>query len=209
METFIGQIAIFGFNFAPRGWSFCAGQLLSIAQFNAIFSLVGDFYGCDARTTFGLPDLRGRSPLGATGGAGPGLPQYEMGQKLGAAALVIGSNHLPPHTHTATFTPSGGGDSAAGSLKGLTAGANSGSSGKTPVDGQYIAAGGTVDIFGVPGGFGVEEFELGGLTVSGGGSSGGTVTVDSTGRGDVLEIQSPIQGLNFCFAMEGIFPSRS
>ena len=209
METFLGQIAMFGFNFAPRGWFFCAGQLLSVPQFSSVFALVGDFYGGDARTTFGLPDLRGRVPLGATGGQGPGLPPYNIGQKHGATAVTIGTAELPSHTHEATFTPGDGGSGVTGSLKGLTAGAIAGSSGRTPVDGQYISGGGTSDTFGVPGGFGVEEFELGGLTISGGGASSGTVTVKSTGAGAQFDIQNPYQGLNFCFAMDGIFPSRS
>ena len=78
---FVGEIAMFGGNFAPRGWAFCNGQLLPISQNSALFSLLGTTYGGDGRTTFGLPDLRGRVPMHP--GNGPGLSSYRLGQKGG------------------------------------------------------------------------------------------------------------------------------
>lgn len=78
-EPFLGQIQMFGFNFAPRGWANCDGQLLPIDQNQALYSLYGTTYGGDGRTTFALPDLRGRVPIHV--GAGPGLPEYKQGQK--------------------------------------------------------------------------------------------------------------------------------
>ena len=83
-DPFIGEIMTVGFNFAPRGWAFCEGQLLAISSHTALFSLLGTTYGGDGRTTFGLPDLRGRVPLGV--GTGPGLPSVGWGEKLGTAA---------------------------------------------------------------------------------------------------------------------------
>ena len=80
-EPFIGEIRIFGCNFAPRGWAFCDGQLLPIAQYTALFSILGTTYGGDGRTTFALPDLRGRVPLGPR--HGPGLTSYREGQRGG------------------------------------------------------------------------------------------------------------------------------
>lgn len=80
-EPFIGQVIMFGGNFAPRGWAFCDGQLLSINQNQSLFSILGTTYGGDGRTTFGLPDLRGRVPLHE--GTGPGLANYRLGQKGG------------------------------------------------------------------------------------------------------------------------------
>lgn len=83
-EPFVGQVALVGFNFAPRGWSFCSGQLLPISSNSALFSLYGTFYGGDGRTTFALPDLRGRSVIGAQGNAtGPGLQRRIIGGKYG------------------------------------------------------------------------------------------------------------------------------
>ena len=108
-EPFLGQITVFGFNFPPRGWAQCDGQLLPIAQNQALFSLLGTIYGGDGRTTFALPDLRGRAALHM--GAGPGLTSRNIGQKSGAETNTLTVNQLPSHTHT--FAPpsnSGSGD---------------------------------------------------------------------------------------------------
>lgn len=97
-EPFIGQITMFGGNFAVRNWAFCDGQLLSISQNSALFSILGTTYGGDGRTTFGLPDLRGRIALHQ--GTGPGLPQYRLGQKGGNHQVALTNpNQLPAHTH--------------------------------------------------------------------------------------------------------------
>lgn len=87
----LGEIRMFAGNFAPRGWAFCEGQLLPISPNTALFSLLGTTYGGDGRTTFGLPDLRGRAPIGA--GTGPGLPAYNLGQRGGTydTSLSFGS----------------------------------------------------------------------------------------------------------------------
>ena len=98
MEPFIGQIQPFGFNFAPRGWAKCDGQLLSISSNTALFSLLGTTYGGDGRTTFGLPDLRGRSIVHA--GNGPGLTNITQGQKSGAEQVTLSTNNMPSHNHT-------------------------------------------------------------------------------------------------------------
>lgn len=104
MEPFIGTIMLFGFNFAPRGWAICNGQLQSIAQNTALFALLGTTYGGDGRTTFGLPDLRGRVPLGH--GQGPGLPHYTLGEMGGVADVTLTHSQMPPHTHTVNATNS-------------------------------------------------------------------------------------------------------
>lgn len=96
-EPFIGQIQAFGFNFAPRGWALCDGQLLPISQNTALFALIGTIYGGDGRTTFALPDLRGRAPMHF--GAGPGLPNYPIGQRVGAVDHVLAVDNLPAHSH--------------------------------------------------------------------------------------------------------------
>ena len=96
-EPFVGEIRMFAGNFAPRGWSFCDGQLLAVSQNDALFSLLGTIYGGDGRTTFGLPDLRGRIPVHA--GSGPGLSPRRLGAKSGAEKVTITVNELPSHTH--------------------------------------------------------------------------------------------------------------
>lgn len=108
-EPYLGEIRIFGFNFAPRGWAQCDGQLLPIGQNTALFSLLGTTYGGDGETTFALPDLRGR--VAGHEGTGPGLPPFRLGERLGAPNHTLSVPELPPHTHTAR-AQSGDGDSA-------------------------------------------------------------------------------------------------
>lgn len=96
-EPFIGQIIMFGGNFAPRGWAFCEGQLVPINSNQALFSILGTTYGGDGRITFGLPDLRGRSPMHQ--GQGPGLSNRPLGTKIGTANETLNMGQLPAHIH--------------------------------------------------------------------------------------------------------------
>lgn len=96
-EPYVGEIRMVGFNFAPRGWAFCDGQLLQVSQNDALFSLLGTIYGGDGRTTFGLPDMRGRIPIHA--GNGPGLSNRRLGSMGGAENVTLTTNELPSHTH--------------------------------------------------------------------------------------------------------------
>jgi microcystin-dependent protein len=96
-EPFIGQIIMFGGNFAPRGWALCDGQLLPIAQYSALFSILGTTYGGDGRTTFALPDLRGRVPVHE--GNGAGLDPISLGEKGGANTHTLTANQMPSHHH--------------------------------------------------------------------------------------------------------------
>tara|TARA_B100000809_G_C15095334_1_gene514773 strand:+ start:1208 stop:1723 length:516 start_codon:yes stop_codon:yes gene_type:complete len=98
MEPFYGQVIMFAGNFAPRGWLFCEGQLLPIAQNQTLFSLLGTVYGGDGRSTFGLPDLRGRVPMGA--GNGPGLSPRTAGQKFGEEQHTLIDTEIPAHNHS-------------------------------------------------------------------------------------------------------------
>ncbi|WP_407571655.1 phage tail protein [Deinococcus altitudinis] len=98
-EPFVGEIRVFGFNFAPQGWAQCNGQLLSIAQNTALFSLLGTNYGGDGRVTFGLPNLQGAAALHVGSGAGPGLSQYFLGQTGGSQTVTLLQNEMPAHTH--------------------------------------------------------------------------------------------------------------
>lgn len=99
-EGFIGEIRLFAGNFAPRSWAFCDGQLLPISQNTALFSILGTTYGGDGRTTFGLPDLRGRVPLGAR--TGPGLTNRVLGSRGGTQTETLTVAQIPSHTHSAT-----------------------------------------------------------------------------------------------------------
>jgi microcystin-dependent protein len=96
-EAFIGQIELFAFGYAPRGWALCAGQLMAINQNQALFSVLGTTYGGNGRTTFALPDLRGRVPIGQ--GNGPGLTPRDLGSVFGNAAETLNVNQMPLHSH--------------------------------------------------------------------------------------------------------------
>ncbi len=96
-EPFLAEIRIFAGNFAPRGWAFCNGQLLPIAQNTALFSLIGTTYGGDGRTTTALPNLQGRAPMHP--GRGPGLTARRLGQRGGAETLTLSAAEMPNHTH--------------------------------------------------------------------------------------------------------------
>jgi microcystin-dependent protein len=100
-EPFLGMIATFGFTFAPRGWAFCNGQLLSIAQNTALFSLLGTTYGGDGQTTFALPNLQSRLPLHF--GTGPGLSAYDLGEVTGTENVTLTQNQLASHLHAYTI----------------------------------------------------------------------------------------------------------
>jgi microcystin-dependent protein len=113
-EPFIGQITLFAGNFAPRGWAFCQGQLLSISQNTALFSILGTTYGGNGQTTFGLPDLRGRVPVQQ--GQGPGLSSYDLGQMSGQESVTLLSTQMPQHTHIAQASTGDGSAVATGAF---------------------------------------------------------------------------------------------
>ncbi len=97
MDPFIGQVMMFGGNFAPRGWALCEGQLLAISTHSALFSILGTIYGGDGRTTFALPDLRGRTAIQS--GNGPGLRNYRLGEKGGVERNTHLIQNMPSHNH--------------------------------------------------------------------------------------------------------------
>jgi microcystin-dependent protein len=105
----LGCIYMFAGNFAPRGYALCAGQILPISQNTALFSLLGTTYGGNGQTTFALPDLRGRSPIGA--GQGPGLSNISLGEQAGTEAVTLLTTNMPAHNHTlgATTNSASGG----------------------------------------------------------------------------------------------------
>ncbi|HEY0738268.1 MAG TPA: tail fiber protein [Herpetosiphonaceae bacterium] len=102
MEGYIAEIRLFAGNFAPRGWAFCNGQILSIAQNTALFSLLGTTFGGNGQTTFALPDLRGR--VAVSPGQGPGLPAVNLGQMSGEPTHTLIITEMPAHNHTAQTT---------------------------------------------------------------------------------------------------------
>lgn len=172
MEPFIGQIQAFGFNFAPRGWAKCEGQLLSISQFTALFSLLGTTYGGDGRTTFGLPDLRARSIVGE--GNGPAIGSIAHGEKSGSPTITLAPGNIPPHAHTVNIPVHNG-------------------------DGEESTASGQV-IANHPGGFAEEATA---------GQSLKAFSTEINGSAAPVNSRNPYLGMNYCIALEGIFPSRN
>lgn len=97
MDAYLAEIRLFAGNFAPQNWMTCNGQLMSIAQYSALFALIGTTYGGDGQTTFALPDLRGRAPVAM--GQGPGTSNYDWGQNSGSESTSLTADQLPAHTH--------------------------------------------------------------------------------------------------------------
>lgn len=174
---------MFGGNFAPRGWAYCDGQLLSIAANTALFSILGTTYGGDGRTTFALPDLRGRAPIHQ--GTGPGLSTYRLGERGGNEQSYLNVTNLPSHNHLgsgtikAAFTPpAGGGNTTSPS------GANlSGVSGSNIYSNQAPN-----------------------VTMA---ANNVNVTVSNTGGNMPFSNMQPFLVVNFIIATVGIFPSRN
>jgi microcystin-dependent protein len=116
-QVFIGQVMLFGGNFAPKGFALCNGQLLPIAQNTALFSLLGTNYGGDGKSTFALPDLQGRAVVGQ--GKGPGLSAYTIGETTGTPNVTLTTLELPAHNHS--FVALTGGGTGAASTNNLLA----------------------------------------------------------------------------------------
>lgn len=181
MEPFISQIFIMACNFAPRGFAACDGQLLPISSNTALFSLVGTIYGGDGRTTLGLPELRGRSPIHF--GTGPGLQTIRQGQKSGAPTTTLSIINMPPHNHASSMRVA----ASSGTVSGVASG-------------NYLASstrGGAVvpDIYATPAG--------------GGALAGDAIQMGMTGQGQSFNNYQPYQAVMYCIALQGIFPSRN
>src|SRR5271157_5336364 len=139
MDAFLGEIRIFAGNFAPVGWALCQGQMLPIAQNTALFSLLGTTYGGDGRTTFALPDLRGRVVMGV--GQGPGLQPYVEGQMGGAESVTLTTQQMPAHSHTVAATETHSTTDPKGAVPAQTQGATPGTAPKvygTHLDGTTM-----------------------------------------------------------------------
>lgn len=183
-EPFIGEIRIFAGTFAPRGWAFCNGQFLPIAQNSALFSLLGTTYGGDGRTSFGLPDLRGRVTIHA--GLGPGLTNYRLGQRGGSEKNTLSVTNLPAHNHTASL------GSASVNMPAYSSEGDS-----TSPQENYPAKSGMGD----PDYNSTSDVSMGSASVS------GTVTVENTGGGLAINNMPPYCTINYIIALVGLYPS--
>ena len=204
MEGVIGEIRGFGGNFAPRNWALCNGQLLSIAQNSALFSILGTTYGGDGRTTFALPDLRGRAPISA--GTGPGLSPHKLGARSGTETVTLNVLQMPSHNHIASFTSTGSAGTPAKVEVSTANGAK-----RDAAAGDYLAKatqGPSGNNIYVTNPDASTLVELGGVS-GGGGVVTGTVAVGLTGGSQFHNNMSPYLVINWVICLQGIFPSRS
>jgi microcystin-dependent protein len=180
MDPFIAQITVFGCNFAPQGWALCQGQLLAISQNAALFSLIGTYYGGNGQTTFALPDLRGRAPIGF--GQGPGLSNYAIGEAGGQETVPINTLSYPMHTH--------------GLFAGASPATASTPGGSVEAEGQTGGRGGTVNL---------ALYSASGTPTT----LAPAALTAAAGGGQPHNNLQPYLALNFCIALQGIFPARS
>lgn len=223
MDAFMGMVMPVAFNFAPKGWAFCNGQLVPISQNSAMFALLGTMYGGDGQTTFGLPDLRGRVPVGSQGN-GPGLTPIVQGEKAGTntntviangtVSISLNATNLPQHTHPASFNPT-----ELTATTHLQASTSSSGANTVPANGSVLCTSpsgpGSASIYSQT----LENaVNLGGVSTTVAGA--GTVTVNAnTGGGQpaiapvmttaTVPNMQPFLGLNYIICMQGIFPSRN
>jgi microcystin-dependent protein len=187
MDEFIGTVKLFGFNFAPRGWMTCQGQLLSIAQQTALFSLLGTTYGGDGVTTFGLPDLRGRVAVGQ--GQLIGGSVYVMGEVSGSESVTLTTTQMPAHLHAATAA-------TAAILSAESTQANA----QNPA-GKCLASGTNIYATEDP----AQNREMSPTCIT----ATTTVTISPSGGSQPVGVLQPLLVANYCICIEGIFPSRN
>ncbi len=168
-EPYLSEINMFGFNFNPRGWAKCDGQLMPINQNQSLYSLLGTSYGGDGRTSFALPEMRGRTPIHAGG---------TPGARGGQETVTLSSSHMPSHTHAFVGTPDLGTGNKGEGLLLADAAVNSGVDETT-----YVAPASLVAL------------KADGL--------------GNTGSGQAHENMQPSLVINFCIALQGLFPSRN
>jgi microcystin-dependent protein len=180
MNPFLGQISLLGCNFAPQGWALCQGQVLSISQNSALFALLGTNFGGDGRSNFQLPDLRGRAPVGF--GQGPGLSAYGIGQIGGSETISLSSANYPAHSHTLFAAASAATENTP--------------NGRIEAQGQTGGRGGTLNLALYSGSGPPTTLATAALTAAAGG-------------GQPHNNLQPYLALNFCIALQGIFPARS
>ena len=170
MDPFVAEIRIFPFNFAPKGWSFCDGQLLSISQNTALFSLLGTTYGGDGKSNFALPDFQGVAPMHP--GQGPGLSQHDLGETGGSQTVTLLQSEMPSHTHATVMAVTNAATQTS------PVGHNWATSATRPYSGAATNA--LMDLATVP--------------------TGGNLPHNN---------MQPYLTLNFCIALQGVYPPRT
>ncbi len=189
MQGTLGTVQLFAGNFAPRNWAFCDGQLLNVSSFTALFSLLGSTYGGDGRTTFALPDLRGRVAVGE--GQSPGLSRYRLGQRGGAEQASVSVNQLGSHTHPV---------SVGTTLPAFNGPANQHEPGTGRVLAQPTAQGATgLTMY--------QATEAADVDLQTDGA--GSLALGDTGGGQTHENRQEVLALRYIICIVGLFPSRN
>ena len=172
MDPFVAEIRIFPFNFAPKGWAFCDGQLLPISQNTALFSLLGTTYGGDGKSNFALPNIQGSAVMHP--GQGPGLSLHELGETGGSASVSLIQSEMPSHTHAMNASQGDGTE-------------------RTPAN-QLLATG-----------IGISQYQLPGPTAA---PLASPTAVAPAGGNQPHNNMQPYLTLNFCIALQGVYPQR-
>jgi microcystin-dependent protein len=173
-DPFVAEIRIFPFNFPPKGWAFCDGQLLAISQNTALFSLLGTTYGGDGKSNFALPNMQGNAPMHP--GQGPGLSLHDLGETGGSETVTLLESEIPAHSHA---------------LMATTQAANQ----ATPVNNSLAKTTGTFKPYLAPAGAPLVQMSQNALPPAGGDQPHNNM--------------QPYLTLNFCIALQGVFPPRS
>ena len=200
MDGYLGQIMLWAGHFVPQNWAICQGQTLAIAQYEALYSIIGTYYGGDGRATFGLPDFRGRVPVGA--GQGPGLMPYQMGAEGGLEIVRLSTAQMPAHHHenTLTISPSGFAvDIAIPSVSGPGDGVkpvNNTVLAKAP-PGSNLYASAAADS-------NLRPFSATGTVVP-----DVSITNNSAGSGNPIENRQPYSVANYIICITGLYPQRN
>lgn len=182
MDAFLGMIAAFGFNFAPRGWLLCNGQLLPISAYNALFAVLGTYYGGNGQTTFGIPDLRGRTLIGQ--GQSQTGSVYTIGELVGVENTTLNATNLPAHVHPFTVPAvTSAGNSADPTNNRLAAGPKTGS--------------------------GPNATSLKTYSTAASNAAMGSGTTGASGNNASFSNMQPSVAISYCIALEGVFPSRN
>ena len=172
MDPFVAEIRIFGFNFPPKGWAFCNGQLLPLSQNTALFSLLGTTYGGNGKSNFALPDMQGNAPMHP--GQGPGLSLYDLGEMGGSETVTLLESEIPSHSHTVRAVGADPGDLQA------------------PTPARAIARSGN--------GFAYVPSPVN--------ANFAFQTLPPAGGDQPHNNMMPYLTLNFCIALQGVFPPR-
>src|SRR6218665_3202210 len=180
MEGVIGYTTCFAGNFAPKNWAFCQGQIINIASNTALFSILGTTYGGNGTTTFGLPDLRGRTVVGV--GQGPGLSAYSLGQVGGAESNTLNILQLPAHVHPVAIVAANPATAEGATLSAAANNVYARSENDTP-----YASSPTVNTAPIQ----------------------GQITMTSTGNNQSYQQLRPLFGMNYVICMRGVYPARN